>query len=494
MSGFMRESDAFAWYMESDQTLRSTVVIIAWLERAPHWDALVAKLEWTTRMIPSLRERVRVPPFRLATPRWTVDQRFDLTRHLRRFESPAPHTWDTVMTIAGAAASEEFDRSRPLWEFTLVEDLEDDRAAFVMKLHHSLTDGIGGVELALFLFDLEAGAVHAAAEPDRPVGDRAGSGNLILLSVAHRCKRVVDLVTRAITSLLPIMRRVARHPIAGVSDAAKTMRSICRMMAPVSDTLSPVMRRRGVIRHFEVAEMLLHDLRRAAAAAGGTINDGFMAGVTGGLRRYHERHAAPVDQLRVTLPISIRTPEDPIGGNRLTLIRFAVPVAQADPAARIRELARLCRAAQDERSLQYTDGIAATLNLLPRLVVGGMLKHIDFLASNIPGFTFPVYLAGVPVERLVTFGPTTGTSANFTLMSYDGSCCVGVNIDTAAVPDPDVLIECVREGFEEVLSLAGTHDPVRLPLRDGPAVAPTVIGRGAMKSPRPPRNERPWSA
>src|SRR4029450_11134087 len=97
MSGFMRESDAFAWYMESDQTLRSTVVIVAWLESAPDWDALVTKLEWTSRMIPGFRERVRVPPFRLAPPRWTVDKRFDLARHLRRFDSPMPRTWDTVM-------------------------------------------------------------------------------------------------------------------------------------------------------------------------------------------------------------------------------------------------------------------------------------------------------------------------------------------------------------------------------------------------------------
>ena len=249
------------------------------------------------------------------------------------------------------------------------------------------------------------------------------------------------------------------------------------MMAPVSATLSPVMRRRGLLRHFEVAEMQLHDLKRAAAAAGGRINDGFIAGVTGGLRRYHERHAASVDQLRVTLPISIRTPEDPLGGNRLTLIRFAVPVAQTDPAARIRELATLCRAAQDERSLKYTDGIAATLNLLPRRVIGGMLKHIDFLASNIPGFTFPVYLAGVRIERLVTFGPTTGTAANFTLMSYDGTCSVGINIDTEAVPDPHVLIECVREGFEEVLSLGGAHDHVGLPLRDRPVPATDRLAR-----------------
>ena len=191
-----------------------------------------------------------------------------------------------------------------------------------------------------------------------------------------------------------------------------------------------------------------------------------------------------MDQLRVTLPISIRTPEDPIGGNRITLIRFAVPVADPDPASRIHELGRLCRAARHERSLQLTDSIAATLNLLPPAVVGGMLKHVDFVASDVAGFTFPVYLAGARVERNVAFGPTTGTAANFTLLSHDGTCCVGINIDTAAVPDPDVLVECMREGFEEVLALAGRHGRVRLPMHDGTSMPEPMVAKPVRRAAR----------
>ena len=92
MSGFMRDSDAFAWYMENDPTLRSTVVAVVWLERAPDWDVLVAKLERATRAIPSFRQRVVEPPLRLATPRWTVDETFDLARHLHRVDASATRT------------------------------------------------------------------------------------------------------------------------------------------------------------------------------------------------------------------------------------------------------------------------------------------------------------------------------------------------------------------------------------------------------------------
>jgi hypothetical protein len=127
---------------------------------------------------------------------------------------------------------------------------------------------------------------------------------------------------------------------------------------------------------------------------------------------------------------------------------------------------RLCRGARDERSLPHTDAIAGTLNLLPPSIVGGMLKHVDFVASDVPGFTFPVYLAGARVGRYTAFGPTIGTAANLTLLSYDGTCCVGVTIDEASVADPDVFAECLCEGFDEVLALGGEHTPARLPLRD----------------------------
>src|SRR5581483_902673 len=171
------------------------------------------------------------------------------------------------------------------------------------------------------------------------------------------------------------------------------------------------------------------------------------------------------DELRVTLPISIRTEHDPVAGNRITLQRFAVPVATADPATRLHEIGFRCRAARDEPALAHTNAVAGALNLLPPNVVGGMLKHVDFLASNVPGFTFPVYLAGAEVSGYFPFGPTIGASLNITLLSYDGTCCMGVTIDRAAVPDAAVMMECLAEGFDEVLTLAGQHAPPVLPLR-----------------------------
>jgi len=471
MGVFMRDSDAFSWYMERDPALRAIVLAIAWLEQRPDWQVLTDRLERATRLIPMFRQRVLEPPGRLGTPRWTFDDGFDMSWHLRRIEAPPPHTPETVVDFARREAMTAFDRSRPLWQFTLIEHLKGDRAALVMKLHHSLTDGIGGMQLALLLFDTERELRRPADMPEAPAGEHFDNTALVVESLARNVTRMSEFATERAWSALPSAVHGAFWPLRSLSSTLETARSIGRTVAPVRETLSPVMKARGLGRHLGMIEVATVDLKRAAAAACGTINDGFMAAVTGGLRRYHERHEADVETLRVTLPISIRTPEDPLGGNRITLLRFGVPISMADPAARIGEIHRLCLAARSERSLEFTNAIAAGLNLLPSAVVGSMLKHVDFVASDVPGFSFPVYLGGARMERYTPFGPTIGTAFNVTLLSYDGICCVGVTLDTAAVPDHTVFLECLGEGFEEVLALGGDHEAVRLPLHDRVTVA-----------------------
>lgn len=127
---------------------------------------------------------------------------------------------------------------------------------------------------------------------------------------------------------------------------------------------------------------------------------------------------------------------------------------------------RRCREARNARSLPFTDAIAAGLDLLPTEFVGGMLKHVDFLASNVTGVPTRLYLAGAEVTSHAAFGPTMGCAANITLMSYDGVCHVAANLDTSAVPDPDVFAECLRTGFDEVLALVSPFTPARRLARD----------------------------
>ena len=142
-------------------------------------------------------------------------------------------------------------------------------------------------------------------------------------------------------------------------------------------------------------------------------------------------------------------------------MRFKVPVGERDPVARMRRVHELCTEARNEPAVGYTNAIAGALNVLPRSFIGGMLKHVDFLASNVPGIDVPVYLAGARVDEWYAFGPTLGAALNATLISYDGICFIGVNVDTGAVPDGAAMIDCLREGLDEVSALGGMPTPTR---------------------------------
>jgi hypothetical protein len=253
-----------------------------------------------------------------------------------------------VIDVARHAATTAFDPVHPLWEFTLVEHLEGGRAALVMKLHHSLTDGIGGMELALLLFDLEPVPASSGWMPDVPTGASTSPSELLRASLRHDGERLFAFARHEVVAAVPAAMRAVRHPLRTATTFVSTAQSIARFVAPVSDTLSPVMKGRSLGRELDMVAVRLDDLKRATSAAGGSVNDGFIAGITGGLRLYHDRHGTTVDELRVTLPISIRTESDPAAGNRITLQRFTVPVHLDDPAERIRAIGGRCRSARDE--------------------------------------------------------------------------------------------------------------------------------------------------
>jgi diacylglycerol O-acyltransferase / wax synthase len=461
MAEFMRNSDAFAWDMEHDPGLRSTVVTVMMLERSPDWDVLVDRFERISRLVPMFRQKVveSVPP---APPRWVYDPDFDLGYHLRRVIAPHPGSFDTVLEMARRAEMAEFDHARPLWEVTLVDELADGGSALVCKLHHSLTDGIGGMQIAMVLFDLTEESPDRGPLPPVPEADRAGP----LDGLRHMLRYDAGLVGKAARGALRTAPAAlvdgVRRPRRSVLAAAGTAASVYRTVRPINRTASPIMKDRRLVRRLGVHEVPLEALKDAAHTAGGTLNDAFLAGVTGGLRRYHSEHGVAVGDLHVTMPVSIRGDDDPVGGNRLTLMRFSLPVGVVDPAERIRRIHERAGAVRHERSLPYTQLIAGGLNLLPRAYIAAILRHVDFLASDVPGIPVPVYLAGAPVRMQYAFGPTIGAGVNVTLMTFVDTCSLGINVDTGAIPDHEVFHRCLVAGFDEVLALAA---PSVTPLR-----------------------------
>ncbi len=454
MTEFMRNTDAFTWAMESDPRLRSTVVSVVLLEHTPDWGEVRERLDLVSRKIPMFRQRVVASPLP-GPPRWEYATDFDLDYHIRRVGAPGAGTLDDVLNMARLAEMQAFDRARPLWETTLIDGLENGGAAMICKFHHALTDGIGGIQIAMILFDVSEQLYEHEPLPPAPAVARPSW----LSGYRDTWRYDTGILRNALTGLVKSAPRLvydsARRPIATARSAVGTAASVYRTVRPISQTGSPLVKDRSMIRRLGVHEVPRPLLREAAHRCGGALNDAFVAGVAGGLRLYHEKHCVEVGDLHLTMPISLRTKVDGMGGNRITLVRFDVPVGEADPAARIRAIHQRTSLVRGEKSMPYTQLIAGALNLMPRWYIGAVLRHVDFLASDVPGVPVPVFLGGAPVRAQYAFGPTIGSSVNVTLLTYVDTCTLGINVDTAAIPDYDVFHDAIVAGFDEVLALAG---------------------------------------
>lgn len=454
MTHFLRNSDAFTWAMESDPRLRSTVVSVVLLDRSPDWDAVRERFDLMSRTLPMFRQRV-VPSPPPAPPRWEYDPYFDLDYHIQRAVAPGSGALDDVLEMARLAEMQDFDRARALWETTFIDGLENGGAAMVCKFHHALTDGIGGVQIAMILFNLSEELYEREPLPPEPEASTPSWPS----GYRDAWRYDTELIANALASAVKAAPRLAyggvRRPVATVRSAAATAASVYRTVRPISRTGSPLVTERGLSRRLLVHEVPMTQLREAAHRCGGALNDAFVAGVAGGLRRYHEKHGVGIGDLHLTMPISLRTEADGIGGNRITLMRFDVPVGEADPTARIKAIHQRADAVRAERSLPYTQLIAGALNLMPRWYIGRALRHVDFLASDVPGVPVQVFLGGAPVRAQYAFGPTIGSAVNVTLLTYVDVCALGIDVDTVAIPDHDVFHEALVAGFDEVLALAG---------------------------------------
>ncbi|MFD4292895.1 wax ester/triacylglycerol synthase domain-containing protein [Rhodococcus sp. NPDC058532] len=462
----MSDLEAGMWRMEEAQPkLRSPIVAVDVLDGPPDWDRLVRAHEWASHIVPRIRMRAVEPVFGLGNPVWSVDPEFDLDYHLRRVRLPDPATFDHALRICRHLATEPFDKARPPWTAMLIEGLDDGRAVYVVKTHHSMTDGMGGIGLMTLLHSR-----RREPTPDKP--DRLPAPPENLNTVTALGEEVVTLARRAPGRIAGLVGGAVRtataavaDPIGAVTEAFEYANSLRRVVTPPPATGSALLRDRGLGRWFGALEVGLPELKAGAKAAGGSVNDAYVAALLGGVARYHDRHGRRVGAVPMGMPVNLRTASDPSGGNRFTAVRFAGPAAERDPAARIAAVRAIVLGLREEPALDALDLAAPVLSRLPTWLLANWYlaqsTGLDLQASNVAGVPVPVYLAGARIERMFPFGPAPGCAVMATLVSHNGICCVGVNLDTAAVTAPAAFMECLQEGFDEVVALGATEGSPR---------------------------------
>lgn len=461
----MSDVEALMWNLEKDPFLASSILNVTVLDRPPDVERLRRRLERATTIIARLRQRVVPTLGRLAPPEWLPDPDFDLDYHLRRVAIPPPGTERQLLDLATLAMATPFDRTRPLWEFTLVDGLEGGRAAMIQKLHHTITDGEGGVRMSVEFIDFS----RDQPDPD-PAPETAGAGadgadgaptNVVaaaLDTASHNLRRGLGASRRVLAGVGDLARHPDRAPALG-ADAVASARSLARQLAVTDRARSPLWTERSLRRRFEVLRIPLDDTKRAAKALGGSVNDLFVAGACGAAGAYHRAKGAEVGELRISMPVSRRAKGDSVASNAFTPARVLLPCGIADPVERFDAVRERLAFTKGERALAMAEAFAGLVNLLPTSMLVRLTRNqvetVDFATSNVRGAPFELFIAGARIEANYPMGPTGGTAFNVTTLSSGGWLDMGVNIDVAAVEDPSLLRSCLEDAYGELLAAGG---------------------------------------
>jgi WS/DGAT/MGAT family acyltransferase len=450
----LSDVEALMWNLEKDPYLLSTMANITLFDRPPDIDRLRRRLVQATIAVPRLRKRVAPAFGRLAPPSWQEDPDFDIDRHLRVVGLPQPGTLDQLLDLAATLAKTPFDRTRPLWEFVVVEGLADGRGAMVQRMHHTITDGEGGIRMSIAFIDLERDAPEPP-DPEPPVEeDLAVAGNLVsslTQTVDHNVRRIGGMTRRVAGSAADAV--VHPSKLIGAPGQAWDVATALLRQAQVDPRRSPLWTERSLKRRLAIFSIPFDDAKRTAKDWGGSINDLFVTGAAGGAGAYHRQLGAEVDELRMAMPVSTRTDKTSLG-NAFTPTRVLVPTT-ADPRERFDELRERLAVTRSDRSVGLYGALAGVANLLPTSVVVRVARSqtetVDFTTSNVKAAPFDLYIAGALLLANHPIGPLGGTAFNLTTMSYRGKLEMGLHMDAGAIEQPDLLESCMIESFEEIL-------------------------------------------
>lgn len=402
-------------------------------------ETLARLVESKLPVIPRYRETVRTPALALGRPVWVEDPTFDITYHVRHTALPSPGGDDELRALMARVMSQRLDRTRPLWEMWMVEGLEDDRWALIVKVHHAMVDGVSGVDLLAVLLDYDPGVAPtepAAWSPER----QPSSPELALRALGHR----------AVSPIGPL-RAATRGLIAPRDTAVKTLATmqglgaLARVLRTTATTSlnGPV----GGECRLDWARGSLAEIKTIRSALGGTVNDVVLAAIAAGMRALllgrGEDCTRPV---RTMVPVSLRgAGEHNRFDNRVSAIFAELPVDASDPLERLTRVRADIGHLKEAHEVLGTELVLGIYHLIPAALQGPWVhaaarreQHlVATVTTNVPGPQQTLYAAGRRVVELLPYVPiAVNVRTGVAILSYDGQIVFGITGDR---DDPDDL-------------------------------------------------------
>ncbi|MFA9399841.1 MAG: wax ester/triacylglycerol synthase family O-acyltransferase [Acidobacteriota bacterium] len=432
----------------------------------PAYDDFVDHIESCLPDVPRYRQKLVHPPLEAGRPLWVDDTNFNLSYHMHHTALPSPGTDEELAALANRIFSHSLDRSKPLWEMWLVQELEGDRFAIIGKSHHAMIDGISGVDIATVIFDLtpdpephrSGGRWRPEPEPSSLDLLRRGAGDL-----AGAPRRIGEGAIGAVLNPSSVIDRV--------SSSMEGLGEIARAFAdPAPDV--PLNTEIGPHRRIAWSQADLADLKRVKSAFDTTVNDVVLAMTAGAVRKWLIGRDFPTEELelRAMVPVSVRG-EDERGqlGNRLATMRAPLPVHEPDPVTRLEIVSASMDGLKDSKQALGAEVIARLNDFAPPTILA-QASRINFstrlfnlLVTNVPGPQVPLYVLG---RKMLTSIPVAFLAKNHALavavMSYNGQLGIGLLGDFDAMPDVDLISDGMGESLDELLEAAGALEESRL--------------------------------
>lgn len=420
---------------------------------APTLEELHVRLATRLGSLPRYTQRVSAPSGELTWPHWEADERFDIREHVSHVALPVPGGASELCDLTAELFSHPLDRARPLWEVVLVEGLEGGRWALAQKVHHCLVDGVGSVDLMRLLLDVDRDAGEAITEPPitpmTPNGFRP-PGAEVVEQASHAGRRAAEAGLHA-----------ALHPREMLERSRSLAETIIRdeaSGAPHTTLNIPI----GQTRAFATVRIPLAELRQIGHHLDGSVNDAVLAVCAAGIRSLLvARHETlPARGVRAMVPVNVRDQSGRLAlGNRVSALFVDLPVAQEDPAERLRTIIANTRRLKRSGAAVGASTLLGAAEVLPPVVVRSALARTAFSTrlfnltiTNVPGPQQPLYGFGAKLEQVLPVVPLAAEHAvGIAAFSYDGTVTFGINADARSVPDLDVLAYGIEEGVQQLL-------------------------------------------
>lgn len=423
------------------------------------YEKLLAHIDDRIAFVPRYRQHLRQVPGRLANPVWVDDPDFDLAYHVRRSALPRPGSLDQLRELAARITSRPLDMGRPLWEVYVVEGLEGGRLAVLSKSHQVLVDGVATVDLGQVLLDVDPTPRPQVQEDWRPAREPTPAG----------------LVRDALVDSARDPRMAVVTARGGIEALARNLTDTAGWMAEVagafsrrrSNNDSPFHRELSEQRRVVLVRTALKDYRKVRRFHGGTVNDVILATITGALRSWLMTRAESVhsgSKVRALVPMSVIDEDlEPTSlGSQVVGHRLDLPIGEVSPVVRLHQVSYAFKAHSETGRAVAADRIAGvagfaptTFHALGSRVAAAEAGNVDVVITNVPGPQFPMFMAGAEMVETYPIPPLRPRHAlSIGVTSYDGGVYYGISADRDALPDLDVLGQCVREALDELVDSA----------------------------------------